>query len=174
MKCEQCEKEATVHLTQVVDGAVKKLHLCEACAGKSGFDIQGPVSITDILLGMEGEPAKPRTSKKERACPVCRMKRSDFKKSGRLGCPSCYEAFSEDLASLIRAMQRSSQHLGKVPKKEEHRVKLTAELAQIRKQLDQAVAAEAYEEAAELRDRIQVLTQEMKKEPSGEQAHDAG
>ena len=53
MQCELCkEREATVHLTQVMDGAIKKLHLCEDCAAKSGVDVNGPLSISDILLGL--------------------------------------------------------------------------------------------------------------------------
>ena len=35
MKCEFCnENNATIHLTQVVDGSMKKLNLCQSCAEK--------------------------------------------------------------------------------------------------------------------------------------------
>ena len=37
MKCQSCnENEATVHLTQVVGGNIRKMHYCEACARKEG------------------------------------------------------------------------------------------------------------------------------------------
>ena len=50
MLCEHCnEREATVHLTQVLEGEVKKLHLCEECAAQSGFDVHGTMSVTDSL-----------------------------------------------------------------------------------------------------------------------------
>ena len=53
MKCEVCHKEeATVHLTQVIDGEVKKLNLCQECAQKHRVDLNSPISITDILLGL--------------------------------------------------------------------------------------------------------------------------
>ena len=40
MLCQNCHKnEATVHLTQIVDGKVAKFHLCEACAEKKGVDV---------------------------------------------------------------------------------------------------------------------------------------
>ena len=70
MQCESCHgKEATVHLTQVIDGEVKKVHLCEGCAKESGVTLKIPTSIHEILKGVSApkllmpEPA--------RACPAC-------------------------------------------------------------------------------------------------------
>lgn len=154
MICEICkEREATVHLTQVMDGSIKKMHLCEDCAAKSGVDTQGPLSITDILLGM-GVEKGPAAAATERSCPKCHMRRTDFKKTGRFGCPTCYEAFAEELPPLLKAMHRSEQHIGKVPAAERPRVEATAELAALQQSLDQAIAGENYEDAARLRDRI--------------------
>ena len=154
MICESChEREATVHLTQVIDGEVKKVHLCEECAAKSGFDIHGPLSIQDILLGM-GQTAGETPSGPERSCPKCHFRRSDFKKTGRLGCPDCYETFAVELLPLIKAMHRSDQHMGKVPSREGSAVRLTTEIAALQKALDQAITNENYEEAARLRDQI--------------------
>ena len=153
MLCESChDKEATVHLTQVADGSVEKIHLCEECASKSGFDLHGPVSISDILVGMGGALDQPGA---ERSCPRCHLRRADFKKTGRLGCPVCYETFTAELMPLVKAMHRSEQHMGKVPSREDVRVRMSAEIASLQKELDDAVAAENYEEAAKLRDRIQ-------------------
>ena len=155
MICESChEKEATVHLTQVAEGAVKKVHLCEECAAKSGFDIHGPLSIQDILLGM-GQTSGEAAAGPERSCPKCHFRRADFKKTGRLGCPDCYETFGTELLPLIKAMHRSDQHMGKVPSREGNAVRLSSEIAAIQKSLDQAIASENYEEAARLRDQIQ-------------------
>jgi len=160
MLCESCkDKEATIHLTQVVEGAVRKLHLCEDCAAKSGFDIHGPMSITDMLLGMGGEapavpaPAEPKA--KERSCPRCHMRRTDFKKTSRFGCPACYETFAEDLPPLLKAIHRSERHTGKVPGGEGAKLRATAEIADLQKELDEAIAAERFEEAARIRDELQ-------------------
>lgn len=170
MICEICkEREATVHLTQVVDGTIKKLHLCEECAAKSGFDIQAPISITDILLGM-GVQKEPAGSPVERTCPRCHMRRADFKKTGRFGCAHCYEAFAEELPPLLRAMHRSDQHIGKVPASEGERVRASAELTHLQQLLDKAIAGENYEEAAKLRDRIQGLRARLSEEERKPQA----
>ncbi len=154
MLCESCkEREATVHLTQVADGAVKKLHLCEGCAAKQGFDAKEPLSMTDLLLGM-GMGKSKEEPEVERACPRCHMRRTDFKKTGRFGCASCYEAFAEELPPLLKAMHRSDQHTGKIPKREGARVTVGAELSALQRKMDKAIAAEKFEEAATLRDRI--------------------
>jgi protein arginine kinase activator len=163
MLCEHCnERESTVHLTQVVDGSVKKLHLCEDCAKEAGFDLQGPVSITDILLGMGGE--EPVSAVAERSCPVCHLRRADFKKMGRLGCPACYDAFADEMVQLLKAVHRSEHHVGKVPSGASERVRTDTEIAALQKALDEAVAKENYEEAARLRDRIQVCREKAAKE----------
>ncbi|MBN1269562.1 MAG: UvrB/UvrC motif-containing protein [Kiritimatiellae bacterium] len=155
MLCEQChERDATVHLTQVVDGAVKKLHLCEQCAKEAGLDLHGPVSITDILLGMGGETDAARPAA-DRSCAHCHLRRSDFKKLGRLGCAACYDAFADELAPLLKAMHRKETHVGKRPSDAATRGGGGAELAALQKALDAAIAAEQFEEAARLRDLIQ-------------------
>jgi protein arginine kinase activator len=81
------------------------------------------------------------------------MRGSDFKKTSRLGCPACYEAFSEELAPLLGAMQKGTQHAGKVPASE----KVTTEIEGLKKALERAVAAQDFEEAAKLRDRVRDL-----------------
>ncbi len=161
--CEICKnKEATIHLTQVIDGAVKKVHLCEACAAQSGFDAHGPMSITDILLGMghAAEPVKVKVA--DRSCPRCHMRRADFKKSGRLGCSACYEAFEDELAPLIKVMHRKDQHVGKIPRREKQSVRVNAEIIQLQRDLERAIAREDFEEAARIRDRIQACRDQIK------------
>ncbi len=158
MLCERCnENDATVHLTQVIEGQVKKLHLCEDCASESGFDVEGPASVTDILLGLGGAAPQAEETASiefERSCPRCHLRKSDFKKTGFFGCPACYKTFEEELHPLLKAMHRGERHVGKVPAREGLRVRVSAELAGLKSALEAAVTKEQYEEAAELRDQI--------------------
>lgn len=166
MLCEICKvEEATVHLTQVIDGSIKKLHLCEQCAQNSGFDLQGPISITDILLGMGGKREE-KVSSAERSCPRCHMRRSDFKKSGRFGCATCYETFADDLPPLLKAMHRNDRHIGKVPAGEAVRLASARALQALQEELAKAVADENYEVAAEIRDRINTAREKAGAKPS--------
>ncbi len=170
MTCEICkERDASVHLTQVIDGKVKKMHLCEQCASKSGIDVNGPLSITDILLGMgmpkqaaEAAATVVDSSGPERTCPRCHMRRTDFKKGGRFGCSECYEAFAEELPPLLKQMHRSDHHVGKVPANQSKRIRSTAELSALQAQLKKAIASEKFEEAAKLRDAIDVVKAKLK------------
>jgi protein arginine kinase activator len=164
MQCEQCgDKPATVHLTQVIDGDVRKLHLCEACAAESGFDIQGNISVTDILLGIDGDAllTTQPSGDLEKSCPTCHMRRSDFKKTGQFGCPDCYATFKEELSPLLKAMHRGDRHVGKVPSREGIRVRMTAEISDLETQLQEAIAAERFEDAARMRDQIKACKDKL-------------
>ncbi len=155
MMCEACGKRpATVHLTQMVNNEVKKLHLCEICAAEHGLDVNGAISITDVLLGLGGAGEKEELA--DKACPHCRMRLEDFRKSSRLGCQHCYEAFAAELAPLLEAMHRGAQHVGKQPAGA-GTAPAAASLLELRKELQAAVKAENYETAARIRDRIRDL-----------------
>jgi protein arginine kinase activator len=158
MKCESCQKnEATIHLTQVVNGVVKKVHICEPCAKGSGLDLNSPISITDILLGLGDGMADALPAELDVTCPACHLRKTDFKKNGRLGCEKCYETFMGEVQSLVNAMHRSNQHVGKIPARAGSTARLAAETGGLQKKLEQAVAREDFEQAARLRDQIQQL-----------------
>jgi len=147
-----------VFLTQVVEGEVKKLQLCQGCADNMGVDTTGPESVADMLLEMETVSVKTTSPG---SCVSCNMNRADFKKSGRLGCAVCYTHFCEELESVIQAMHHSEQHIGKVPLSEGRRAIAAREIAMLRKRLDHAILHEEYEEAAKIRDEIRTFEEEM-------------
>lgn len=161
MICESCENsEATVHLTQVVDGNIKKLHLCESCAKKSGFDIKGPMSITDVLLGLGSQKGPDDTAAEDsdaKVCAVCEVDLSEFRQKGRLGCPHCYETFEAEIMPLLDSMHHSTRHQGKMIAGATGCSSAGDELKALDQMLKDAVAGENYEEAAVLRDRISAL-----------------
>jgi len=159
MKCECChENEATVHLTQVVNGEVKKLNLCQSCAEANGVSLKMPVSITEILLGLGGKkPAGETPARFELTCKRCQLTQSEFKKGGRLGCPECYKAFMGELASVVKAMHHNVQHVGKIPARQGSEARRAAKIAALQDDIRSAVAKEDYEEAARLRDEISAL-----------------
>jgi len=153
MKCDLCDNEAVVHLTQVVNDEMKEVHLCEEHAKEQGIDIHSPISITDILMGLGG-PQKNLPGELSLACPRCGMARDEFRKTGRLGCPECYKTFMAELTMAIKAMHHSAQHVGKIPGREGAQTRIKSNLARLQKELEAAVAREDYEKAAQLRDQI--------------------
>jgi len=158
MQCEICHaKEAAVHVKQVCEGTVKEIHVCHECAAQHGIDVESPVSLTDFLFGIDVQHKVQPDVGDDKACPVCHMRGSDLKKISRLGCPSCYETFSDELMPLLAAIQKSDRHVGKFPAREG----VTAEVSSLRKSLEDAVASENFEEAARLRDLLRNLEAEQ-------------
>lgn len=176
MKCECCHNvDATIHLTQVIEGEVKKLNLCQVCAQKNGIDLNSPISITDVLLGL-GQPIdqkiKPDLTTFDLSCSRCQMTRAEFKKRARLGCPECYNAFMGELSALTQAMHHSRQHVGKIPARQGIEARITAQIAALKKDIETAIAKEEYEVAASLRDKIREIKEGTEMPDKGE-AHDA-
>lgn len=170
MKCECChETEATIHLTQVIDSDVKKLNLCKVCAQKNGIDLNSPISITDVLLGL-GAPlpmGSPASTEFDLSCSRCQMTRSEFKKRARLGCPECYHAFMGELSALTMAMHHSGQHVGKIPARQGNKARITAQIGGLQKEIETAIAKEQYEVAANLRDKIKALKNSFQSSEKG-------
>lgn len=175
MICESCKKkDATIHLTQVIDGNAKKLNLCQDCAQDSGIDLNSPISITDVLLGLGAQlpQASPAATEFDLSCSRCQMTRTEFKKRARLGCPECYNAFMGELSALTKAMHHSAQHVGKIPARQGNEARLAAQIAVLKKDIETAIAKEQYEVAANLRDKIKAVTKNIQAQESGG-SHDA-
>lgn len=163
MLCDVCkEQDATVYLTQIVEGKMQKVNLCKSCADEKGVDDPTGFALADLLLGLgsEEEVKKPTN---EPACIACGFSQSDFKKTGRLGCPECYSIFGDGLDTLLKAMHKGTRHVGKVPARYRRTKELQERLTDLQEQLDQAIAEEAFEDAAELRDAIKTLELEAQK-----------
>src|SRR3989338_5264700 len=99
MKCDLCEKKATVHLTEIVDGQVTEMHLCEECAREKSVQMEQQFGLADLLAGLSDFGKQ--TQEVEQVvlkCPNCSMSYDDFRKFGRLGCGQCYEAFKTHLS----------------------------------------------------------------------------
>lgn len=158
--CESCTEPATIHLTQIVNGVMHKVDLCAKCPNAKNIDDPTGFSLADQLLGL-GASEQISSKGEELVCPQCGFTQPDFKKSGRLGCPKCYETFSEGLSVLLKNMHRGTQHKGKKPKNFEEKQHLKEELASLQGDLRKAVINENFETAATLRDKIRALESQL-------------
>ncbi|BAS29123.1 UvrB/UvrC motif-containing protein [Limnochorda pilosa] len=168
MLCEDChEREATVHITHVVNGEKSEAHLCESCAQKrSQAQGMGPFGLQSFLKGLfdpetlfgAGVPGGlPGAVERGVRCESCGLSLDDFRRLGQLGCGHCYQQFERQLQPVLRRIHGATTHTGKVPSRGNQTVVLRRELEKLREQLAAAVGREAYEEAAALRDRIHAL-----------------
>ncbi|MEM1072381.1 MAG: UvrB/UvrC motif-containing protein [Planctomycetota bacterium] len=169
MKCDHCDKEATVEEVLLVGDSYVYKHMCESCASEVG-----------LLKSGAGGRSEPTPS--DSACPRCGMTFQAFRESKRLGCPACYDAFTDRLGPVLsRAHDGATHHTGKVPKRlldaalqdradagpSETREAIARVLGQARERADKiervaeqlaaAVRSERFEQAALLRDELERL-----------------
>ena len=160
MKCDNCNKSATVHLTEIKGGKKIEKHLCEQCAAQNeGFTgaakTHMPINelLTNFVMahsGMQKEVGH--------ACENCGITWAEFRQNGLLGCANDYTVFERDLTPLLqRAHEGATHHVGKVPARRGGTgvpMKRQVDLTRLRKELQRAVESEDYERAAKLRDQI--------------------
>ncbi|MCK4293471.1 MAG: UvrB/UvrC motif-containing protein [Planctomycetes bacterium] len=160
MLCQICNnKDATIHLTEITDGARSEMHICEQCAAEQGIAVKSHIPINELLSSLlavqpsDDELSDP--SEQQAACPICGFTLDQFRKEGVLGCPNDYEVFEKSLRPLVeKAHNGQTAHCGKLPSRTSLDTKKQIELLGLRRQLEAAVQNEDYELAAKLRDKI--------------------
>lgn len=93
------------------------------------------------------------------SCPSCQMPLSEFSKTGKLGCSECYNAFRPQMKQVLRSIHGNVIHNGKIPHNAEGKLKAKRELETLKLKLNDAIAAERFEDAAKLRDKIKQISQ---------------
>jgi protein arginine kinase activator len=163
MKCDKCAKPATFHITDIIEkGKHRESHLCEEHArihlapADESLDPPGIGEIAKKLAQTvaSGASRSGASAADAQVCPVCQLTYLEFRNSGRLGCPHDYEVFRDELMPLLENIHGESRHAGKVPRRAPRNTRQQTTLIQLRNELKRAVAAEDYEAAARLRDRI--------------------
>lgn len=156
MKCEKCkEKEATFYYSSNVNGDVTEKHLCSECAREEGFGSALDYRPTSMFDGMFdsffGDFFSPRRS-----------------------LLSAFDSFGSPLRAIMApALPRINIVIGqpqeqteraplseaeqKIPEDAGEDVKARREIAALKHQLQEAVAAENFEKAIELRDKLKEL-----------------
>ncbi len=184
MLCQKCNhNNATVHYEQNINGKVTKLDLCPECAKEMNIGMpQLSTGFSSLLDGFGfgsifGEmpsissffdtPSQITST----SCTGCNTSLGELNKSSFLGCPDCYSAFESLIENTLGRCQKGIRHTGKRPNRLGGRSKTeentgtantgkpVTEVEKLRAELKEAVKAENYEKAAELRDKIKELEQ---------------
>jgi protein arginine kinase activator len=162
MVCDNCgSTDAVVHLTQIVNNQMSTHRLCEKCAAEKGLETTpepAAFPLTNLLAQMGKDSSPEPEPAPGQQCSFCGLTFKDFRETGRLGCPHCYETYATHLQRLLRRVHGGTQHVGKVylppdPSASE----LERRLEALRRKLNRAVESEDFERAAELRDEIRSL-----------------
>ncbi|MBK1884490.1 UvrB/UvrC motif-containing protein [Luteolibacter pohnpeiensis] len=164
MKCDFCEAKATVFLTQLVEGQMKKVCLCDSCAKERGVTDPTGFSLAEMLLsGVPGGPGTAPAGQHHssvgggKTCPECGFTLDDLRRVRRFGCAECYRVFHDEISPMLRGMHKGVSHVGKVPEGLMAVQFRKQRLDELRSRLDEAISSESYEEAAGIRDEIRTL-----------------
>lgn len=175
MKCDVCENEASVFLTQIINGQMTTVNLCETCSKAKGVTEETGFGLAEAFLTPS---QRTDADTMEIVCNACGFTASQLKKIGRMGCPECYAAFRDGLDGLLRNMHKGTRHIGKrpgrihiaapqlLPRQRSSIVQETPppatappppllDLTKLRADLDLAVREERYEDAAMLKAEIE-------------------
>jgi len=161
MLCEECGKnQATVSITVTTGGNTSTRRLCPECMKKMELnlvkgDIQSFLSSVLSVLGSEKKTEEQPTV----VCSSCGLSYQEFEHTGRLGCAQCYRDFADQLKPSLQKIHGRTQHAGRRPKAyvPDPQDELNQRVNELRKLMDEAVAAENFEEAARLRDELRSL-----------------
>lgn len=178
MLCDNCKKrEANVRYSENINGVKKELHLCEECSKRLGItdsmDFRMPSFDFSNFFGSFLEDFStasdfmPLISEiKEIKCNSCGFTFDDIVNTGRYGCANCYDVFEDRMDPILKKLQGSNRHngrLGKISdnnvrfdKKDEQKSEKNSDnkLQKLQDDLKQAIKEERYEDAARIRDEI--------------------
>ncbi|HEX3027359.1 MAG TPA: UvrB/UvrC motif-containing protein [Clostridia bacterium] len=174
MLCDRCGKnEATTYLKEVINGNVKELHLCSRCAEQLGydnvfgsfnpFDMLG-VNVGNFLGGFFSQSLPEQTSESSKKCSFCGTTFEDLAKTAKAGCANCYSEFYQEILPSLQRIHGKTRHVGKIPGRAGKELKLRRELNTLKQKLNDAVSAQEYEQAAQLRDEIKELEKKVQGE----------
>ena len=165
MKCQQCDKQATFHITELTGGKPQELHLCEdharqylTASSSEPTPVAGMAALAQQMA--VGQTAEELARLDQQSCPVCGITFYEFRSQGRLGCPYDYTCFQTQLEPLIVNIHGESEHIGKRPHHPAGGSERRTQLIRLRREMKEAIDDEQYERASELRDEIQRIESE--------------
>ncbi len=177
MLCQDCNKrEAQVNLMQIVNNEKLTLSLCKECAAARGFHSpldNAPFPLAEILSGLADStpPAGETEPAVNLVCEGCGLTFEEFTRQGRFGCGDCYTAFRQRLETIMRKIHGASLHRGRNPEitkfdTEEQVALPVKEEERLETELRKAIEAEDFERAAELRDKLKEVKDNLEVENS--------
>lgn len=197
-----CAVPKQFNVTEITPAGIRVIQCCQNCVmnqpGMTAVPVQGGVLpvLPNPVAGMQqlihklqnqgklpqthGQPPLQVSPQVLPKCPFCGANPVDIEAAGRFGCPNCYNAFKEDIESMLMRHHGSIRHVGKVPKawkarqeagepkestvdravatvKRHKAVPLIERLRMLEEKMQMCVKIEDYERAATIRDVIKQL-----------------
>lgn len=169
MLCQYCnENDATIHFTKIINGDVEEKHLCENCAkSNNNFDFDFPFPFHKLFTSLLETPHQSALEKQEFKninCPRCGLDHRQFMETGKFGCAKCYEVFNNEIDILLKNIHGHSRHIGKIPSRSEEGILQKREIESLKRELDENIRTENFEQAAVIRDKIRQINEKAEAE----------
>lgn len=158
MNCDKCGAPSVYHSTFIVNGISQTTNLCRDCAIKEGVFTQKTNMFEDLFSSFSDLLSFEKVENV--VCPVCKTSLKEFKSTAKLGCPNCYEAFREEISSIIKRVapfERHQQETIKTKQPKQEKISIEEQIRVLREDMKQAVAEERYEDAAKIKKQITKL-----------------
>ena len=153
--CEECKKrKQELSFVEVKDGRRVTRRLCSKCAEKLSLALSEESLDRTRPKGFDANDRKLK-------CPNCRLTYAEFRKTAKLGCETCFEAFKEKLTPLLRDLHESAEYSGKPYEPDDRRTHAVKRIHNLKRAMEKAVVEENFEEAARIRDEINALEKEL-------------
>jgi protein arginine kinase activator len=164
LDCTECKKPIAVHYVEIVGEKITRTVMCADCPH---LERRLYGSVRQKVEGKE-----PRTT--ALACGNCGTSLESIRTGHLLGCPECYDVFTDILIEDLLKERRISRHLTSNKKTqplhigrtqgEITEVSPTLRLIALNEALDETLIREDYEQAALLRDQIRALKEKAEHE----------
>ncbi|MFI4912076.1 MAG: UvrB/UvrC motif-containing protein [Sedimentisphaeraceae bacterium JB056] len=170
MICERCKTNvATIHMTEIVNGSKKEIHLCEECVEKDFILPYFKMSFAELFKNITSsdasQPAKALDSLKRKKrqvklkrCWACESEYAEFDLFTNFGCANDYQLFSKQIDAVLRKYNNdNSVHTGKLPLRSLEKTRRENRSMLLHMRIENAVKSENYELAAKMRDKLKNL-----------------
>jgi protein arginine kinase activator len=138
MICDVCKNhQATVFLTQIVDGKMQKVNLCEACSKEKGVTDPTGFALADLLLGLERRRIWSAVAAFRNVPRAASVRRTSRRPEGSAVRNAM--TLSEGLAPLLKGMHKGTEHVGKVPTRVQRTLERETRLKNLHRDLRKAV-----------------------------------
>ena len=174
MKCERCGKDASLSVKAIVNGNEHNFYLCEDCmkyytefTGENVSD--GKFNkINEIIdnyyeykYNLNNHAFSYMEGLNQKTCPKCGNLESNIK-AGIFGCSECYKLSDKLTNKILKTYNNFDTYTGKMPKAEREFKEVALEIKTLQEKLKQSVETEDYEQAADLKERIDDLNMKVK------------
>lgn len=147
--CTACGAPAEIQFSEVDGARVEKTWLCASCAIGRGLLAWEPAAPEEAAPAAPAAPAEDPGR-----CPGCGTGLEAIRRSGRVGCARCYATFEQQLLPLVERVHGTLVHHGMEAVAVGEKARRREEIAQLQRDLQDAVEREDFEGAARLRDAI--------------------